>query len=86
MAAGSSLAPTSVAHNYKDSYVSEWNFGIEQQLANDFKISARYVGSKGTDLNIERNYNQLVNGVRPYPALSASSPIDPGVPLGNITV
>ena len=45
-----------------------------------------YFGSKGTDLNIERNYNQLVNGVRPYPALSASSPIDPGMPLGNILV
>jgi hypothetical protein len=41
---------------------------------------------KGTDLNIERNYNQFINGVRPYPVLSASSPIDPGKPLGNITV
>jgi hypothetical protein len=44
------------------------------------------VGNKGTDLNIERNYNQFVNGVRPYPALSMTSPIDPGAPLGNITV
>jgi hypothetical protein len=86
LAKGSSLSPTSVAANYKDSYVTEWNFGIEHQLAKDFMISARYVGNKGTDLNIERNYNQLVNGVRPYPALSASSPIDPGALLGNITV
>ena len=45
----------------------QWNFGIDQQLASDFKVTARYVGSKGTDLNIERNHNQLVNGVRPYP-------------------
>ena len=45
-----------------------------------------YVGMKGTDLNIERNYNQSIGGVRPYPALSASSPIDPGKALGNITV
>jgi len=85
LAAGS-VSPVSVAHNYKDSYVSEWNFGIEHQLGNDFKVSARYVGSKGTDLNIERNYNQLVNGVRPYPALAANSPIDPGLPLSNISV
>lgn len=85
-AAGGSVAPTSVAANYKDAYVSEWNFGIEQQVRDDFKFTARYVGSKGTDLNIERNYNQLVNGVRPYPTLSASSPIDPGLPLTNITV
>jgi len=85
-AASGSVSPTSVAHNYRDAYVSEWNFGIEQQVRDDFKFAARYVGSKGTDLNIERNYNQFVNGVRPYPALSASSPIDPGLPLSNITV
>src|SRR5258708_31445677 len=45
-----------------------------------------YYASKGTDLNIARNYNQFVNGVRPYPTLSASSPILPGKPLTNITV
>jgi hypothetical protein len=84
--AGGSISPYSVAANYKDAYVQQWNFGIEQQFANNFKVTARYVGSKGTDLNIERNYNQLVNGVHPYPALSASSPIDPGTPLGTITV
>ena len=47
---------------------------------------AGYFGSKGTDLNIERNYNQPINGARPYPALSAASPIDPGLPLANILV
>jgi hypothetical protein len=43
-----------------------------------------YFGAKGTALDIPRNYNQLVNGVRPYPALSASSPIFAGRPLANI--
>ncbi|HTW66196.1 MAG TPA: carboxypeptidase regulatory-like domain-containing protein [Bryobacteraceae bacterium] len=85
-AAGGSVAPYSVAANYKDAYVQQWNFGIEQQLGESFMVSARYVGSKGTDLNIERNYNQLVNGVHPYLALAADSPIDPGVALSNITV
>jgi hypothetical protein len=84
--AGGSVSPTSVAHNYKNAYVSEWNFGVEQQLASNFKVTARYVGSKGTDLNVERNYNQLINGVHPYLALSPSSPIDPGLPLSTITV
>ena len=56
-------------------------------MARDFKLAARYVGSKGTDLNIERNYNQFVNGVQVLiPTLSASSPIDPGLPLSNILV
>lgn len=83
-AAGGSVAPVSIAHNYKDAYVSEWNFNIEQQLSNSVSLTAAYVGSKGTDLNIERNYNQPINGAKPYPALSLSSPIDPGVPLGSV--
>jgi hypothetical protein len=43
-----------------------------------------YFGSKGTHLILRRNINQPIDGVRPYPALSASSPILPGTPLGNI--
>ncbi len=84
--AGGSVSPYSVAANYKDAYVQQWNFGLEQQLGNDFIVTARYVGSKGTNLNIERNYNQLINGVHPYLALAANSPIDPGKPLSTITV
>jgi len=45
-----------------------------------------YFGIKGTHLNIESNLNQPINGVRPYTALSVSSPIDAGKPLGNITL
>ena len=44
-----------------------------------------YFGSRGTHLRISRNINQPVNGVRPFLALSPTSPILPGVPLGNIT-
>ena len=84
--ASGAVAPTSIAHGYRDAYVSEWNFNIQQQLGRDYALVASYVGSKGTDLNIARNYNQFVNGVRPYPVLSASSPIDPGLPLTNINV
>jgi hypothetical protein len=84
--AGGVVSPASVAHNYKDAYVQSWNFNIQQQLAGDYGLMVGYFGSKGTDLNIARNYNQPINGVRPYPALSASSPIAPGKPLGNITV
>jgi hypothetical protein len=85
-AVGGIVSPTSIAHNYKNDYVQSWNFNIQQQLASSFSLMASYVGSKGTDLNIERNYNQPIGGVRPYPALSLSSPIDPGKSLGNIIV
>jgi hypothetical protein len=85
-AASGSVAPVSIAHNYKDAYVSEWNFNVQQQLAHDFGLMIGYFASKGSDLNIERNYNQFINGVRPYAVLSSSSPIDPGLPLSNILV
>ena len=84
--AGGAVSPNSVAHNYKDAYVSEYNFNIQQQFAHDFAVMVGYFGSKGTHLNIERNYNQLVNGVHPILALSTTSPIDPGKTLGNILV
>ncbi|MBV9937937.1 MAG: hypothetical protein JO150_05490 [Acidobacteriaceae bacterium] len=82
--AGGSISPTSVAHNYKNANVQSWNFSFEQQLGNDYGLSARYVGSKGTYLNLARNYNQPINGVRPYRTLSANSPIGAGLPLSNI--
>lgn len=85
-AAGGSVGPTSIAHNYRDSYASEWNFNIQHQFQNDYAVTAGYYASKGTALNIARNYNQPINGQKPYPALSSNSPIDPGLPLGNIIV
>jgi len=84
--AGGSVAPVSVAHSYKDAYVSQWNLNVQQQLGGDFALMVGYFGSKGTNLNIERNYNQFVNGARPYRALASNSPIDPGMPLANVLV
>ena len=84
--AGGSVAPTSVAQNFRDAYVQSWNFNVQQQLAADYGLTLSYVGSKGTSLNVARNYNQFSNGLRPYRFLSANSPIDPGLPLSNITV
>ena len=80
------VSPASVAHGYHDAYVSEWNFNIQQQLGKDYGFMLGYFGSKGTDLNIRRNYDQFINGARPIPTLSASSPIDPGAALGTINV
>jgi hypothetical protein len=72
--ASGTIAPVSVAHNYKDANVQSWNFNIQQQLGNSYGMMIGYFASKGTDLNVERNYNQPINGVRPYAALSSSSP------------
>ncbi len=85
-AAGGSVAPVSVAHDYKDAYYSEYNFNIQHIFTNSFGVMTGYFGSKGTHLNVEVNANQLVNGAKPIPTLSASSPIDPGFTLGNILI
>ena len=47
-----------------------------------------YFGSKGDHLRVSRNLNQFASPgftTRPFPRLSASSPILPDSPLGNIT-
>ena len=78
------LAPVSIDRNFDNAYVQSWNLNLQREF---FKTAfmVGYLGSKGTHLITRRNLNQPVNGVRPYPALSASSPILPGTTLGNIT-
>jgi hypothetical protein len=78
------LAPQTVDHDFDNAYMQSWNLNAQHEFS-EFVLMVGYVGSKGTHLITRRNLNQLVNGVRPYPALSLSSPILPGAPLGNIT-
>jgi hypothetical protein len=79
------LAPQSIDHGFKNACVQSWNLNVQREFTRDLMVTAGYFGSKGTHLIIRRNINQPINGVRPYPTLSAASPILPGVPLGNIT-
>jgi len=78
------LAPQTVDHDFENAYMQSWNLNLQHQFT-PFVLMVGYVGSKGTHLITRRNLNQPVNGVRPYPALSNSSPILPGTVLGNIT-
>ena len=82
-AAGNSLV--TVDYNYKNAYVQSWNLNVQRELLPDLALMVGYFGSKGTHLRISRNINQPVNGVRPFPRLSSSSPELPGASLGNIT-
>jgi Carboxypeptidase regulatory-like domain/TonB dependent receptor len=78
------LAPQTIDHDFNNAYVQSWNLNLQQDFSK-FVLMAGYVGSKGTHLITRRNLNQPRNGARPYQALSLSSPILPGTPLGNIT-
>jgi len=79
------LAPATVDHAFNNAYVQSWNLNVQHELTPELGLMVGYFGSKGTHLILRRNLNQFVNGVRPYAALSMTSPILPGVALGNIT-
>ena len=85
LARAAGLAPQTVDGGFHNAYVQSWNLNVQRELTRDLAVMAGYFGSKGTHLILRRNINQPVNGARPYPALSESSPILPGTPLGNIT-
>ena len=85
LARAAGLAPLTVDHSFDNSYLQSWNLNVQHELTPNLALMVGYFGSKGSHLTIRRNINQPVNGVRPYPALSPSSPILPGTPLGNIT-
>ncbi|MFL6257917.1 MAG: TonB-dependent receptor domain-containing protein [Pyrinomonadaceae bacterium] len=84
-AAGAGLAPNTIDHDFRNAYVQSWNLNVQRAVTPTLGVMLGYFGSKGTHLRISRNLNQFVNGVRPFPRLSASSPILPGAALGNIT-
>lgn len=78
------LAPQTVDHDFENAYVQSWNLNVQRELTPKLALTVGYFGSKGTHLILRRNLNQPINGIRPYPTLSASSPILPGRPLGNV--
>ncbi len=79
------LAPSTVDPNYRNASLRSWNANVQRELGANLAATLAYFGARGRDLRIARNINQPVNGVRPFPALSASSPIRPGAALGTIT-
>jgi hypothetical protein len=85
VARAAGLAPMNIYHGFDNSYLQSWNFNLQRELLPNLAAMVGYFGSKGTHLILQRNINQPIEGVRPYPAVSESSQILPGKPLGNIT-
>jgi Carboxypeptidase regulatory-like domain/TonB dependent receptor-like, beta-barrel len=79
------LAPVTVDPAFHNASLRSWNVNVQRQLGRDLAAMVGYFGSSGSHLRIARNINQPVNGVVPFPAVAASSPIRPGAPLGVIT-
>lgn len=73
----SALNLAGIDPNFRNAYVQQWNFNIQQEIARDFGIMAGYFGSKGTHLRLASNLNQPVAGVLPFPT---AIPVGGGTP------
>src|SRR5439155_6196693 len=81
------LAPSTTNPNFQPARTQTWNVNVERELAGT-AVMVGYFGSYGDRLRMPLNINQFTTPggtVRPFPRLSASSPILPGTVLGNIT-
>ncbi len=87
---GSTVSPSSSDPNFNNAYVQSWNLNIQREVKPGLAVTVGYYASKGTHLRLTRNLNQTflnaaLVATRPFPTLSASSPIAPGTPMLNIT-
>jgi hypothetical protein len=87
---GATISPSSSDPEFDNGYVQSWNVNVQREVKQGLAVTVGYYGSKGTHLRLTRNLNQTFlnaafSQVRPFPALSPSSPIGAGVPLQNIT-
>ncbi len=81
-----------MARSYPDSYVQQWSFNLQRQLAGATRIEAGYVGSKGTALQMNYQLNQVpgeklgpgnAQGRRPYPTRGTIAAVF--APIGSST-
>jgi Carboxypeptidase regulatory-like domain len=56
-------------------YAQQWSFSVQRELPRDFVTSFAYVGSKGTNLTLQRQINQL------SPVAAVDNPFAPGEPI-----
>jgi hypothetical protein len=64
--------------NFHSPYTQNWNFNVQQKLAENASFEARYVGSKGTHLVRLTDLNEPnADSVRPNPNYSAMDELTP---------
>ena len=86
-AGAAALNPSFTDPNFLPGRMQTWNVNVEREIGG-MGLMVGYFGSHGDRQRIPINFNQFTTPggtVRPYPKLSATSPILPGTTLGNIT-
>jgi len=69
------LSVTSIPDKVIWPYVQQWHLDVQKELPGNIVATVSYVGSKGTHLSQQRNFNQLV------PVTSANNPFAAGQPI-----
>jgi hypothetical protein len=80
------LAPSTTNPNFLPGRMQSWNVNVEREFGAT-GVMVGYFGSYGDRQRIPVNINQFTTPggtVRPFPRVSAASPIQPGAALGNI--
>jgi len=73
-----------VENPYRNPYIMQWNFNIQQQLSSSLGVTIGYVGSKGTDLMMTYDDNAppttaaFTQSLRPYPTFGSVTVYSPG--------
>ena len=81
------VSPSTTDPNFLPGRLQTWNVNVEREFG-DTGVMVGYFGSYGDRQRIPININQFTTPggtVRPYPKLSATSPILPGATLSNIS-
>jgi hypothetical protein len=84
--AGGAAIPNAswVEQPFRDGYVQQWNFNIQQQLTSSLGMTVGYVGSKGTHLDMVYDTNEpgptasFRQSIRRYPQYAAINVRSPG--------
>ncbi len=84
-AAGIGIA--GVQRNLRNAYTETFNVNVQQEIPYGIVTSIGYYGSVGKHLRTPLNVNQPnAAGVRPFTALSSTSPISPGANISNVNI
>ncbi len=55
---GTSIQANTIAPNFRDAYMQQWNANLQYELGANWMVDVAYVGSKGTNLSDVRDINQ----------------------------
>ncbi|NYF51834.1 TonB-dependent receptor [Tunturiibacter gelidoferens] len=79
-ATAAGIAISSTNPNLKNAYTQTYNLNLQQEAPWGIVTSIGYYGSVGRHLRAQTNENQPnAAGIRPFPVLSSTSPIKPGI-------